>query len=441
MTGGCGEQRPTRSGIKTRFALRTRCRHASTTAAAVLRHHQPATCSGGQWSCPQGTLERSDVCSASGLRRPSAAHARPPVGAAPIAATPRDRHASMTAAGVSAPTPSSPPRAAADNGLAHGDPRAIGVRLPRAPANRRLLMRGHRFELPVRTPPLRAIWSYNGRGVAARFPALAGAVEVGRRSGRLPRQPVRALTRRFRRVDRRWPSAADQRGVRGAVPRGAAARIQRAEGRPPGRERNAAPVSARLRRRDGARADVLVRPPRSRGRSRHRGEARRGIGDDLPAVQRGRRDRIRGRHLQGRNRDHARARSTPGAERQPGAHRTGAHRATSERQPRARGLQLLGGARSSRAAAEHEHLRRDFAPGARAQTGSQWAGSPGANQGKRAADGEAHRSFAVSGKRRVGAAWRPGPSISPGWRARRRPPSPPESSTARSRWSSPAVWK
>ena len=41
----------------------------------------------------------------------------------------------------------------------------------------------------------------------------------------------------------------------------------------------------------------------------------------------------------------------PGGERQPGAHRAGAHRPASERQSRARGLQLLGGARPPRAAA------------------------------------------------------------------------------------------
>ena len=82
-----------------------------------------------------------------------------------------------------------------------------------------------------------------------------------------------------------------------------------------------------------------------------------------------RRDRIRGRDLQGRDRGHARARSTPGAKRQPGAHGAGAHHPASERQPRPRGVQLLGGARPSRAAAEHEHLRRGSAA---RSTGTSW---------------------------------------------------------------------
>ena len=241
-------------------------------------------------------------------------------------------------------------------------------------------------------------------------------------------------------MDRRRPPAADQRSLHGAVPLRAAARIQRAEGRPAGRERDAGAVSARLRRRDRSRADVLVRPPRSRGRSRDGGAPRRRLGDDLPAVQGERRDRIRGRHLQGRNRDHARARAAPGAERQPGAHRAGAHRPAPERQPRARGLQLLGGARPARAAAEHEHPRRDSSPGAGAQAGSRRAPSPGADQGKRAADGDAHRSVAVPRKRGSEEPGARGPSISPGLRARRRRRSPPRSPSARSRWSSPAVW-
>ncbi len=212
------------------------------------------------------------------------------------------------------------------------------------------------------------------------------------------------------------------------------------EGRPAGRQRAAGAVSARLRRRDGSRADVLVRPPRSQGRSRHGGAARRRIGDDLPAVQGERRDRIRGRHLQGRNRGHARARATPGAERQPGAHRAGAHRPAPERQPRARGLQLLGGARPARAAAEHEHLRADSSPGAGAEAGSRRAPSPGADQGKRAPDGDAHRSVAVPRKR---GSEEPGPATRQSRRVRARGRGDARrrgARVARSRWSSPAVW-
>ena len=80
----------------------------------------------------------SDRCaSASGPRQPSAAHAPPPVGAARIAAPPRDQHASTTAAGASAPTPASPPRAAPDNGPAHRGPssnRCASASAPRQPS-------------------------------------------------------------------------------------------------------------------------------------------------------------------------------------------------------------------------------------------------------------------------------------------------------------------
>ena len=68
---------------------------------------------------------------------------------------------------------------------------------------------------------------------------------------------------------------------------------------------------------------------------------------------------------------------------------------------------------------------RDSARGARAQAGPRRAPPPGADQGKRAADGEAHRSVALPRERGSEARWRPGPSISPGSRARRRPRSPP----------------
>ena len=113
-----------------------------------------------------------------------------------------------------------------------------------------------------------------------------------------------------------------------------------------------------------------------------------------------------------------------------------------ERQPRARGLQLLGGARPARAAAEHEHLRRDSARRARGQAGPRRrCGYLEQIKGNALLMGrliEALLSLANVGRSEPGAAARRSRRVGArgGDLARRR-----ESPIARSRWSSPAVWR